>query len=211
MRTSIQNLFATVLTLATLTTSAFAADGSAKNVTVLDQQKNINKIEVSGNVEVIVLQSPTQQVKVYDSYYSKNALVQEENGVLRISSFQKEQLTVAVYVSQLSAISGANQSIVRTQGKINFLDLSVTLADNAKAEIEVNTVSLHTIVKDKASVKLAGETLEYTASLSKDAKVNMGQFKAENSSFKAFNPAVAKVEVAKKKVNDLSELDELAK
>lgn len=212
MRTSIKNLFATVLTVATLSTSAFAATGvTENNVTVLDQSKSINKIVVSGNVELIVLQSATQQVKVYDTYYSKNALVQEQNGVLRISSFQKEKLTVAVYVRELSTIEAADQSVVRTQGKVSFLDLSVILKDDAKADITANTISLTTVLKDNASIKLSGTSMDYSASLSTRAKVNMDQFKAENSSLKSNNPVVAKVEVAKKKLSVLDELDELSK
>lgn len=215
MKTSIKNLFAASLTVITLTTSAFATTGTTeKNLTVLDQKKNISKIVVSGNVELIVLQSATQQVKIYDNYYSKNALVQEENGVLRISSFQKEKLTVAVYVSNLSSIEAGDQSVVRTLGKVNFLDLNVVLKDEAKAEINSNTVSLTTTVKDNATIKLSGQTVDYNALVSVKAKINMDQFKAESSSLKSNNPVIAKVQIAKKKLNDFSEvsdIDELAK
>lgn len=204
MNTSIKNLFAALLTVITLTTSAFAAtDVADKKVTVLGQSKNISKIVVNGNVEVIVLQAPTQQVKVYDSYYSKNAFVQEENGVLRISSFQKETLTIAVYVRNLTSIEAGEQSIVRTQGPIYFLDLSVTLKDNAKAEINANTVNLTTTIKDQASIKLSGQAVDYVASVSTQAKINMDQFKSEHSSFKSNQVTIAKVAVAKTKAKTL--------
>src|SRR4051812_17053205 len=119
MKTSIKTLFALALTFIMFTGSAFAST-SENAVTILNSVKNINKLVVNGNVEVILLQAPTESVKVYDSYYAKNALVQQEDGVLRISSFQKAKLTVAVYVRNLSSIEVSGTSTVKTFGKIGF-------------------------------------------------------------------------------------------
>lgn len=199
MTTSIKNLFAAALTVITLSTSAFAAtDVKEKNVTVLTQVKNINKIVVSGNVEVILVQAPTESVKVYDSYYSKNALVQQEDGILRISSFQKETLTVAVYVRNLSTIEANNDVKIKTQGKINFLALSVVLKDNATAQINANTVALYTDVNHNASLTLSGSSTDYHAVLGTTAKLNMDGFNADCSTIKASNPVIAKAKVKAK-------------
>jgi len=210
MKNSIKNLFAATLTLVVLSTSAFAAtDVKEKNVTVLNQVKNINKVVVNGNVEVILVQSPTESVKVYDSYYSKNALVQQENGVLRISSFQKETLTVAVYVRDLSSIEAANNASVKTYGKVNFLSLAVTLTDHATADLNTNTLNLFTDVKDNANLKLSGETADYYAVLGKQAKINMELFKADSTSVhNTVTPVVAKTVVKKEKLSDLPASDD---
>lgn len=197
MKTSIKNLFAAALTLVVLTSSAFASTAiKENNVTILTQVKSINKIVVSGNVEVIIVQAPTESVKVYDSYYSKNALVQQENGVLRISSFQKETLTVAVYVRNLSSIEGGDNSRIKTYGKVNFLSLDVSLKDKATADINTTTVNLYTSVKDDASLKLGGSTTDYYAVLSSNAKLNMGCFVAETSSVNSTAKVYAKAQVA---------------
>lgn len=198
MKTSIKTLFAAALTLAVLTSSAFASTAViSNNVTVLNQVKNINKIEVNGNVEVLLVQAATESVKVYDSYYSKNALVQEKNGVLRISSFQKEKLTVAVYVRELSSIDVADNASVKTFGKIGFVSLTVNLKDHATANINANTISLTTSVKDNAILKLSGTTTDHNAVLGSQAKMSMEQFAAENTSVKTIAPVYAKVSTVK--------------
>jgi len=198
MKTSIKTLFATALTLVVLTGSAFAStDVKSNNVTVLNQVKNINKIEVNGNVEVILVQAATESVKVYDSYYSKNALVQEKNGVLRISSFQKEKLTVAVYVRELSSIDVADNASVKTFGKVGFVALTINLKDQATANINANTISLTTSVKDNAVLKLSGTTTDHYAVLGSQAKMSMEQFAAENTSVKTIAPVYAKVTTVK--------------
>jgi len=198
MKTSIKTLFATALTLVVLIGSAFAStDVKSNNVTVLNQVKNINKIEVNGNVEVILVQAATESVKVYDSYYSKNALVQEKNGVLRISSFQKEKLTVAVYVRELSSIDAADNASVKTFGKVGFVALTINLKDQATANINANTISLTTSVKDNAVLKLSGTTTDHYAVLGSQAKMSMEQFAAENTSVKTIAPVYAKVTTVK--------------
>lgn len=214
MKTAIKNLFAATLTLVVLTSSAFASSTvKESNVTVLTQVKNINKIVVSGNVEVILVQAPTESVKVYDSYYAKNALVQQENGVLRISSFQKETLTVAVYVRDLTSIEATDNATVKTYGKVNFLSLNVTLKGNAKADIKASTVSLYTAVNDHSSIKLSGSTTEYYALIGAQAKMNMDQFTADTTSVNMMAPVYAKVK-ANKVVQTLESIivsDELGK
>ena len=198
MKTSIKTLFATALTLVVLIGSAFAStDVKSNNVTVLNQVKNINKIEVNGNVEVILVQAATESVKVYDSYYSKNALVQEKNGVLRISSFQKEKLTVAVYVRELSSIDVADNASVKTFGKVGFVALTINLKDQATANINANTISLTTSVKDNAVLKLSGTTTDHYAVLGSQAKMSMEQFAAQNTSVKTIAPVYAKVTTVK--------------
>ncbi|MCY1521612.1 putative auto-transporter adhesin, head GIN domain [compost metagenome] len=129
-----------------------------------------------------LVQGVTESVKVYDTYYSKNALVQAENGVLRISSFQKKPLTVAVYVTNLNTIEVADQSSVTTSGKASFLSLDVLLKDNARADINANVVSMYTTLKGNASLKLSGSAQEHTSVLASYAQLNLSQFTAQNSS-----------------------------
>lgn len=213
MKTSIKTLFAAALTLVVLTSSAFASSAvKENNVTILNQVKNINKVVVSGNVALILVQAPTESVKVYDSYYSKNALVQQQDGVLRISSFQKETLTVAVYVRNLSSIEAGDNATVKTYGKVNFLSLDVILKDKAAADINANTINLYTSVKDSATLKLSGSTSDYYSLLGAKAKVITDQFVAECASVNSIAPVFAKVAPVKKQtLENLIVADELAK
>ncbi len=213
MKFIIKNLFAAALTVVVLTGSAFASTTNpTPNVTVLTQVKKITKIVVNGNVEVLLIQAPVESVKVYDSYYAKNALVQQQDDELRISSFEKQTLTVAVYVRELSSIELADNSTVKTYGKVNFLSLDVILKGAAKADINANTINLTTTVKDNASLELSGSTTDHYAVLSSQAKMNMDQFTAENTSVSSFAPVYAKAKKAKRQTLETIILtDELSK
>ncbi len=196
MKTSIKNLFVAALGLVTISTSAFANDNAnnisktskESNYTILKEVKNINKIVVSGNVEVFVVQAPTESVKVYDNYYSKNALVQQKDGVLRISSFEAAPLTVTVYVRNISSIEATDNASVKTYGKVNFLSLDVLLRDKASADINANTVNLYTSIKDQASLKLSGSTEEHYALMATSAKMTTDHFIASTSDVKSIAP-----------------------
>jgi hypothetical protein len=194
MKTSIKNLFAAVLGLVISTSTVFAneivksSNYNAKVVTVLKEVKNIKKLVVSGNVEVNLVQTAEDGVSVYDNYYAKNALVQQKDGVLRISSFEATPLTVTVYVRNLSTIEANDNAIVKTDSKLKFLSLDVLLKGNAKAEIVAQTVSLFTSVKDNASLTLMGSTEEHIGVIGTSANVSTGQFIASSSFVRSVAP-----------------------
>ncbi len=209
MKTSIKTLFAAALTLVVLTSSAFASTDVHNNnkVTVLNQVKNITKLDVKGNVDVILVQAETESVKVNDSYYSKNALVQQQDGVLRISSFQKERLTVTVYVRNLASIEAADNASVSTFGKVSFLSLDVNLKDKATADINASTISLYTSIKDNARLTLSGATTEHYAVLGSQAKLSMDQFIADVASVNTIAPVYAKAVAAPQALNNFPTVD----
>lgn len=192
MKTAIKNLFAAMLTVViSASAPAFANAKEAKKVTVLSTVKNFNKLNVSGNVEVILVQSANPSVQVYDNYYAKNALVQEKDGELRISSFDKETLTVVVYASQLNEITASDKSVVKTNGKFSTLNLEVNLKDQAKATLNTNTIDLFATINDKASLSLSGSTTDYNAVIGNLASLSAERFVAENSNIQSKNTAVA--------------------
>jgi hypothetical protein len=196
MKTSIKTIIAVTLTAVVLTIGSqksFAADG--EKITTLSEVKKVNKINVSGNVELILVQSTAESVRVYDEYYSKNALIQQKNGELRISSFEQKTLTVVVYVNNLTSITAANNASVKTRGAWNTLSLTVNLSDNATASLNTNTIDLNTDLSGIAKLTLNGSTENYTASMGSFAKVNMDQFAAETKSIQSKNAAVARVVV----------------
>ena len=193
MNTSIKNLIAATFTLVVLMSTTIIAKADDSKVTVLTDVKKVNKINVSGNVELILVQSATESVKVYDNYYANNALVQQKDNELRISSYNAEKLTVVVYVSNLSSITASENATVKTFGKFSALDLAINLTDNAKAELNTNTISLNTNVRGNADLTLTGSTLEYNALINNISKVNMNAFIAETSSIRSQNAVAAPV------------------
>ncbi|WP_461789020.1 GIN domain-containing protein [Pedobacter sp.] len=205
MKTSIKTLFAALLTLGLgINGPSFANAKENQKVTVLSQINNFSKLNVAGNVEVILVQSSNQSVQVYDNYYAKNALVQEKNGELRISSFNKETLTVVVYASQLNEINVSDNSTVKTAGKFNTLSLVVNLKDEAKASLNTNTVDLFANVNGRSALNLTGNTNEYNATIGTVAAINMNNFTSEISNIQSKNVGVAKQQENK---NQLPEND----
>ncbi len=193
MKTSIKTLVALAITAVVLTGStvnSFATE--IKKETVLAEVKKVNKINVSGNVELILVQSTNESVKVYDDYYAKNALVQQKNGELRISSFNKETLTIVVYVNSLTEITATDHASVRTSGKFNTLALDVNLKDNATASLNINTLNLSTNVADNANLTLTGSTESYSSLMGSLAQVNMSKFTSESTNIQSKN-IIAKV------------------
>src|ERR1700743_785784 len=101
MKTNILTLAtvaAIVLGIGTTTLAADKKDSANTHEvsTVLTNVSKINKIEVRGNVVVYVSDNDADQVKVYNKYYQETALVQSQNGTLRISSYTDQKLVVWV-------------------------------------------------------------------------------------------------------------------
>lgn len=186
MKNSIKNLFAAALVLVTLSSATLVAHATENKAsyTALTTVKNISKIVVSGNVKLILVQDAKESVEVYDQYYAKNALVQQQGTALRISSFDKRTLTVIAHVNNLSAIEASNTATVTTAGSFNLLNLNIVLSDKASADITANTLSLTTEIKDAATLNLSGSTEAHTAIIGAESKIKMGDFTATESTIK---------------------------
>lgn len=191
MKTSIKTIIALALTTVIISGTTLVASANDNQITVLSETKKIDKINVAGNVEVILVQSANESVKVYDNYYSKNALVQQKEGELRISSFEKKTLTVVVYVASLSSITASNNATVKTSGVFNTLGLDVTLNDKAVANLNTTTVNLFTKVNGEATLTLTGSTEDYYAVMGSIAKLNMDRFSALSTNIQSQNVALA--------------------
>jgi hypothetical protein len=133
MKTSILTLAIAIVTALGVSRSAFAGDKEHEAVTVLTGINNISKIEVHGNVELYLSDGATDQVKVYNKYYSENALIQNQNGVLKISSYKAEKLVVWLTVNNLFNLSVYDNTRVKSFGKLSALELDVNLYNNASA------------------------------------------------------------------------------
>src|SRR5579862_9420560 len=116
MKTKILSLTTIAAIVLGIGTSAFAADSNAtakkhEMSTVIDKVSAISKIEVHGNVELYVSNGETDQVKVYNNYYGENALVQNDNGVLRIASYTNKKLVVWVKAADLRSVTAYDNSV----------------------------------------------------------------------------------------------------
>ena len=212
MKTSIKNLFAAALVMVTLSSATVVANAAENNAnyTALTKVKNISKIVVSGNVKLILVQDAKESVEVYDQYYAKNALVQQQGSELRISSFDKNTLTIIAHVNNLSTIEASNTATVSTAGNFNLLSLNIVLSDKASADITANTLTLSTEIKDAATLKLTGSTETHIAIIGAESKIKMGDFTAAESSIRvAAKPVLASNNASRYDDVDTSLLEKL--
>jgi hypothetical protein len=179
MKTTVKTLFALFTgIIILLNTAALKAAEPVNHVTTLHSVKDIRKIVVSGNVNLLLVQDNKESIKVYDKYYSKNALVQQQGGTLRISSFSDRPLSIVVYVKELNVIEASNEAKVRTEGCFRLLNLDVCLKDSATADINAKTVSLFTSVKGASILKIAGTSDQHAIEMGDLGNLTMDQFSA---------------------------------
>ncbi|BAU52130.1 GIN domain-containing protein [Mucilaginibacter gotjawali] len=165
MKTLILTIAIAVSTLFGISQTTYAATGT-QQVTQLSGVSNISEIEVHGNVQVYLSEGNTNQVKVYNNYYAENALVQDENGVLRITSYSPEKLVVWVTANQLAKLSAYDNAEVKSFGKFSAIDLDVKLFNNASAKLDMDTFSASISLDDCTTALLTGKiangNIQYT-------------------------------------------------
>ncbi len=180
MKTQIVTVFAAIVLTAGITKNVTAAPVKNETITVLNDVAGINKIEIYGNVELYISDGPADEVKVYDKYYSDNALVQNKNGVLRISSYKKEKMIVWVTANDLRAVSAFDNAQVKSFGNLSKIEFAVDLHNNATAQLKLDAYSTSVIVNDKAKASLSGSTSEYELKYANTLNVDQQNFKAKH-------------------------------
>ena len=137
--------------------SAYATAGKKAEVsTVLTNVSKIGGIEVHGNVQLYLTSGDEDKVKVYNNYYADNALVQEQNGVLKITSYGSEKLVVWVTAANLLKLTVFDDAEVKSFGKLSTMDLDVTLHDNATAKLDMDAITASITLTDHARAALSG-------------------------------------------------------
>jgi hypothetical protein len=182
MKTRIFSLIAIAAVVLGVSNTTFAAtkDSAATNseVSTVLKVSKISKIEVRGNVELYITDGADDQVKVYNRYYSESALIQNNNGTLRISSFADQKLVVWVKAEQISSIAAYDNAEVKSFGKISPLEMEVTLHDNAYAKLDVDGYSMNITVNNRAKADLSGNVDQCNLKYDRSAYVNSTNFAA---------------------------------
>lgn len=182
MKTSILTI-ATIFTLALGTVSSTFASVKNNNdevSTVLTNVNKINKIELHGNVELFVSDASADEVKVYNKYYAESALVQSENGTLRISSYNDKKLVVWVKAADLQTIIVNDNSTVKSFGSLDKLDINVTLNNNSSADLNLDAYKATINVNDRAKANISGTVNDYALVQDQSATVNHSNLAAVN-------------------------------
>jgi len=148
--------------------------------TTLTSVNKINNIEVRGNVEVFVSDGSADAVKVYNRYYAENAVVQNVNGTLRISSYNANKLVVWVTAKDLRGIAAYDNSVVKSFGKLAEIGLDVALYDNSTAQLDLDAYTANINVNDHAKADLTGNVSECDLKYTNLTTVNQSQLAAEH-------------------------------
>ncbi|WP_259067497.1 DUF2807 domain-containing protein [Mucilaginibacter sp. X4EP1] len=197
-------LTALVLAVGSINLTYAAAPAVANNqyVTVLTGVGAINKIEVHGNVELYISDGATDQVKVYNKYYAESALVQNQNGVLSISSYKAEKLVVWVTAYDLRSITAYDNAEVKSFGNISKIEFELKLHDNAIAHLNLNAFAADVTVNDKAKACLSGTVNDCTLKYNNIDNVDQKDLIAAHESKLETNRVIEK----KATIDDLADL-----
>jgi hypothetical protein len=180
MKKTILTIAIALITVLGFTHSSFAATtGSNTEVsTMLTGISNVSEIEVHGNVKLYVTTGEADQVKVYNDYYAEDALVQEQNGVLHITSYETKQLEVWVTVADLAKLSVYDNAEVKSFGKFSTIDLNLALYNNASAQLDMDAFSATITVNDHARADLSGTVTDGKLNYACTSFINAANFTA---------------------------------
>jgi filamentous hemagglutinin family protein len=185
---NIETMKTTIFTIAILFTLVFgvsratyAANENKEEVsTILTEVNQINQIEVHGNVELYLSEGSTEQVKVYNKYYAESAFVQDENGVLRVSNYSTQKLVVWVTAKDLRNMYVYDGAVVKSFGKLSFIDLDVKLFDHALAQLNLDTYSTTVTLNNHSRADIDGFTTEAVLRYNIGAYLNQSELVAEH-------------------------------
>jgi len=179
MKTTILTAAIALSTVFGISNSVSAATGiKTETAIVLTDVKNISEIEVHGNVQLFLTTGDEDKVKVYNDYYNENALVQEQKGTLRITSYSSEKLVVWVTVNSLSKLSAFDNAVVKSFGKFSAIDLKVTLHNHALAQLDMDAINASVTLTDRSRADLSGTAEKGNLVYAGSAFMNAGNFTA---------------------------------
>ena len=199
---------ATLSLLLALSTTTFAVTpGGTPETTKLTWLSKFYKIEVHGNVRLHLLQGEKNAVEMRGTYFDHNALLQVDNGVLRVTCYKTECLDVWVTVYDLSAIAAYDNVKLDTYGKLSVIELDVELFNKAKASLNLDCFSTHIKLNDSALADLSGSAMEGNLEVNYASTLNSSNFVADQVSWKRLAP----IQQAPVRYNALIENDDLFK
>lgn len=155
--------------------------------------KNFDKVVVSGNVQVTLIQNGTEGVSYADEN-TGNVKVVQDGSALKITSTNLNPAKITVYVKNIYRVQASDNATVTTEGKLNVKYLQVFLTGNAVAKINSKTESLYTVMEGYADLKLSGATQSHNLVMGSTPKLNLDKFAALKTEMTS--PVTATVQTA---------------
>lgn len=189
MKTSIKTLCATGLIALTISTSTvYAADRnkSTKEKSVAATAVNIssiNKINVSGNVEVTLVQNANSKT-LFTNESDENVSVKKVGNALYINSDSRKAGKITVYVDDIYRIEASENAYVVTEKALSLRNLQVFLKDNANVNLNAKTEALFTKINGNSNLDLKGSTDSYIIEMDKSSTISLDKFKSAKTDMK---------------------------
>lgn len=182
MKTSVKTLIVSALTAIVLSSSVYTSVAADKNTHffAVSTEIDFNKVVITGNVNVELIQSDKQKVLIYENYNKATTSVTQKGDKLFINSKEEEPINIVVYVKDLQRIDASNTATVKT-GKFSSSVLQVFLKDRARAFVSAEIGSLYTVIKDNSELKLRGTTKDHVSVKGRVAKLKTDSFAALNT------------------------------
>lgn len=184
--------------------SPFTSGAANKVSTTLIVKPSIdyNKVIVKGNVKVILIQSKTQHVMIYDSQDKALISVCQRANNLYISATNEQPTEVVVYIKDLHRIDACNSASVSTKGKFICRALQVFLCDDATAFVNGHTETLYTVLKNRSKLKLKGFSKDHTLVTESIAKLNTDNFAALKTTATSLNGHILAIDDTETSLKD---------
>lgn len=196
MKTLAKTLFASALTVIFLASTAittFASDID-KKVVESATPTTFNKVKVSGNVKVVLIQGKKERIEIINGDYNQDKTSIKRLGyTLIINSTEDSPITVFVSVSDLQRIDASGSAVVKTEGNFDVKFLQVFLKDEAIAVVKANAESMYTFIKDNADLKLSGTTADYTSVKDRISKLDTDRLVALKTTTTPFDEVMVAV------------------
>lgn len=192
MKTSAKTLIALAFTAIIMSTSGFVnqAVASEKAPSSVDKTLKFNKIVVTGNVNVTLVQKAKTDVKSY-GYDDTMPTVVQKGYTLYITGAEDAKADVTISVADLVRIEAYNGAHVRTVGNFDLNVLQIFLKDDATANVKGDIASLYTVIKDQADLKLSGTSKKYVMEKNDTATLNTQNFAAVRTETHSLDNMVA--------------------
>lgn len=182
MKTSIKTLFATGLIALAISTSTVYANANGPAPKMISAGAvdiaSIQKIIVTGNVYVNIVQAPKSKV-LYENENNADVIVKKTlNSIVINGNNTNKTAEITVYVDNIYRIDASGNAMVQTKGAFNLKNLQVFVKDRAVVEVNAQTESLYTVVKDRAELKLKGHSDSHVLTMDKLSKITLENFTA---------------------------------
>lgn len=196
MKTLAKTLFASALTAIFLASTAITTYASDIDQKVVESvaPATFNKVKVSGNVKVVLIQGKKERIEIINGDYNQDKTSIKRLGhTLIINSTEDSPITVFVSVSDLQRIDASGSVVVKTEGNFDVKYLQVFLKDEAIAVVKANAESMYTFIKDNADLKLSGTTADYTSVKDRISKLDTDRLVALKTTTTPFDEVMVAV------------------